>query len=602
MCAILGWSNHKEDLLENMNLFKEMLELMKYRGYDSKGYYFENHTLLGHNRLSIIDLENGKQPMYYENLIIIYNGELYNTNEIKEDLLKKGYDFDTTCDTEVLLKGYHCYKEKILEKIEGIFAFAIYDQKEKSIFLARDRFGIKPLYYILKNNNFLFSSSIKSILKSKVIRPILSKKELEELLALGPSRKQGHGVFKDIKQLRPAHYMIYKKGNIKIKRYWKLKTKKCTDSFEEATKKIKEILTDSIVRQTVSDTPIATLLSGGLDSSIITAVVAQNQKEPLTTYSINYEGNEKYFKKNDFQVSLDEYYINIMSKTFHTNHIYKTISQKQVIAYLKDTLYYRDYPGMIDIDCSLLWFCKEIRKDFKVILSGECADEIFGGYPWFYKEKLNNRKTFPWINNIEDREKLLNKTLRKKLKLKKCLRKEYKRTIKELSMRDRKDKYKRLFYVNMTHFMTTLLDRKDRMSMGATLEARVPFADTKLIEYLWNLPFHYKYRNNTEKYILREAFKDIIPEEVLYRKKNPYPKTHNPIFLNAVTNLLKERLENKNSVLYTLFDINQIMALLNKKEDDILPWFGQLMTRPQLIAYLYQIDLWIEKYHIKIQI
>ncbi len=602
MCAILGWSNHKEDLLENMNLFKEMLELMKYRGYDSKGYYFENHTLLGHNRLSIIDLENGKQPMYYENLIIIYNGELYNTNEIKEDLLKKGYDFDTTCDTEVLLKGYHCYKEKILEKIEGIFAFAIYDQKEKSIFLARDRFGIKPLYYTLKNNNFLFSSSIKSILKSKVIRPILSKKELEELLALGPSRKQGHGVFKDIKQLRPAHYMIYKKGNIKIKRYWKLKTKKCTDSFEEATKKIKEILTDSIVRQTVSDTPIATLLSGGLDSSIITAVVAQNQKEPLTTYSINYEGNEKYFKKNDFQVSLDEYYINIMSKTFHTNHIYKTISQKQVIAYLKDTLYYRDYPGMIDIDCSLLWFCKEIRKDFKVILSGECADEIFGGYPWFYKEKLNNRKTFPWINNIEDREKLLNKTLRKKLKLKKCLKKEYKRTIKELSMRDRKDKYKRLFYVNMTHFMTTLLDRKDRMSMGATLEARVPFADTKLIEYLWNLPFHYKYRNNTEKYILREAFKDIIPEEVLYRKKNPYPKTHNPIFLNAVTNLLKERLENKNSALYTLFDINQIMTLLNKKEDDILPWFGQLMTRPQLIAYLYQIDLWIEKYHIKIQI
>lgn len=602
MCAILGWSNHKEDLLENMNLFKEMLELMKCRGYDSKGYYFENHTLLGHNRLSIIDLENGKQPMYYENLIIIYNGELYNTNEIKEDLLKKGYDFDTTCDTEVLLKGYHCYKEKILEKIEGIFAFAIYDQKEKSIFLARDRFGIKPLYYTLKNNNFLFSSSIKSILKSKVIRPILSKKELEELLALGPSRKQGHGVFKDIKQLRPAHYMIYKKGNIKIKRYWKLKTKKCTDSFEEATKKIKEILTDSIVRQTVSDTPIATLLSGGLDSSIITAVVAQNQKEPLTTYSINYEGNEKYFKKNDFQVSLDEYYINIMSKTFHTNHIYKTISQKQVIAYLKDTLYYRDYPGMIDIDCSLLWFCKEIRKDFKVILSGECADEIFGGYPWFYKEKLNNRKTFPWINNIEDREKLLNKTLRKKLKLKKCLKKEYKRTIKELSMRDRKDKYKRLFYVNMTHFMTTLLDRKDRMSMGATLEARVPFADTKLIEYLWNLPFHYKYRNNTEKYILREAFKDIIPEEVLYRKKNPYPKTHNPIFLNAVTNLLKERLKNKNSALYTLFDINQIMALLNKKEDDILPWFGQLMTRPQLIAYLYQIDLWIEKYHIKIQI
>ncbi len=602
MCAILGWANHKEDILEHMNLFKEMLALMKYRGSDSTGYYFENNILLGHNRLSIIDLENGKQPMYYEDLVIVYNGELYNTEEIKKDLLKHGYDFDTTCDTEVLLKGYHFYKEKILSKIEGIFAFAIYNKKEQSIFLARDRFGVKPLYYTLKRNHFLFSSSIKSILKSEVIKPILGPKEVEELLALGPSRKQGNGVFKDIKQIKPAHYIIYKKNKIIQKRYWKLKSKKCKDSFEEAAQKVKDLLSDSIIRQTVSDTPIATLLSGGLDSSIITAIVALNQKKQLTTYSIDYEGNEKYFKKNDFQVSLDEDYIELMSKTFHTNHIYKTITQQQVIDYLKDTLYFRDYPGMIDIDSSLFYFCQEIRKDFKVILSGECADEIFGGYPWFYKDQLNNRYSFPWINNIEDRENLLNKNLRKKLNLKKCLKKEYKKTIKELSFKDRKDKYKRLFYINMTHFMTTLLDRKDRMSMGATLEARVPFADTKLVEYLWNLPFHYKYQKNTEKYLLREAFKEIIPEKVLYRKKNPYPKTHNPVFLSGVTKLLKERLENKNSVLYKLFDKNRINDLLNREDDDMLPWFGQLMTRPQLIAYLYQIDLWCEKYHIEIQL
>lgn len=602
MCAILGWVNQKEDLLGNMGLFKEMLDLMKYRGYDSKGYYFENHILLGHNRLSIIDLENGKQPMYYDDLVIIYNGELYNTEEIKEDLLKKGYDFDTTSDTEVLLKGYHCYKEKIVNKIEGIFAFAIYNKKDKSMYIARDRFGIKPLYYTKKKNHFLFSSSIKSILKSKVIKPTLGKKELEELLALGPSRKQDHGVFKDIKQLRPGYYMIYKNGKIKRKRYWKLQSKKCTDTFEEAVEKTKTLLTDSIVRQMVADTPIATLLSGGLDSSIITAVVALNQKEQLTTYSVDYEGNDQYFKKNAFQVSLDEYYIDIMSKTFHTNHIYKTITQQDVIDYLKDTLYFRDYPGMIDIDSSLLWFCKEIRKDFKVILSGECADEIFGGYPWFYREDLNDRKAFPWINNIEDRIGLLNTNLKKKLNLKKCIKKEYKKTIKELSYKDRKDKYKRLFYINMTHFMRTLLDRKDRMSMGATLEARVPFADTKLIEYLWNLPFSYKYKENTEKYLLREAFKDMIPEEVLYRKKNPYPKTHNPIFLEAVKNLLRERLKRKESVLYKLFDVEKIESLLNKEEDDMLPWFGQLMTRPQLIAYLYQIDLWVEKYNIKIEI
>lgn len=602
MCAILGWVNKKEDLLKQIPLFKDMLLSMEYRGYDDKGYYFLNHILLGHNRLSIMDLENGSQPMFYEDLVIVYNGEIYNADIIKEDLLKLGYDFDTTCDTEVLLKGYHCYKEKILDKIEGIFAFAIYDYKKDTLFLARDRFGIKPLYYTFKNKNFLFSSSIKSILQSKVIPPVLGKKELEELLSLGPSRKMGNGVFKDIKQLRPAHYMIYKNNKIKIKRYWRLKDKKCNDSFDEAKEKVRDLLTKSITRQMISDTPIATLLSGGLDSSIITAVVAKNKKDTLTTYSIDYEGNDKYFKKNDFQVSQDEYYIDLVSKMYNTNHIYHTISQEDVVSLLEDTLIYRDYPGMIDIDSSLLWFCKKIRKDFKVILSGECADEIFGGYPWFYKDELNNRKSFPWINNIKYREKLLNPKLRGKIKLRKCLKKEYKRTIHELSFKNRKDKYKRLFYVNMTHFMTTLLDRKDRMSMGANVEARVPFADTKLIEYLWNIPFNYKYQKNTEKYLLREAFKDLLPEEVLYRKKNPYPKTHNPVFLQMVTSLLRKRLENKDSILYKLFNIEQINKLLDRSDDDILPWFGQLMTRPQLIAYLYQIDLWIEKYQIKIAI
>ncbi len=601
MCAILGWINNKKDISSNIPKFKEMLKLMEYRGNDQKGYYFLNNILIGHNRLSIIDLENGKQPMIFDNLIITYNGELYNTKEIRNNLIKLGYSFNTTSDTEVLLKGYHYYKERILDLIEGIFAFAIYNINDKSIFIARDRFGIKPLYYSKQKDNFIFSSSIKSILKSGIIKPLVTKKELSELLALGPSRSKESSLFHGINQLRPAHYIKYKNNRIKIKRYWKLKSKKCKDSFDIAVKKVRNLLTESITRQTISDVPIATLLSGGLDSSIITAVVALNQKNQLTTYSIDYEGNDKYFKKNDFQVSQDKEYIEEMSKTFNTNHIYKTITQDDVIKLLKDTLFFRDYPGMIDIDSSLYWFSKEIRKDHKVILSGECADEIFGGYPWFYRDDLNNRKAFPWINNINDRNKLLNPKLRKKLKLKKCIKKEYKHTIKELSYKDRNDKYKRLFYINMTHFMTTLLDRKDRMTMGATLEARVPFADTKLIEYLWNLPFNYKYRNSTEKYLLREAFKDIIPEKVLYRKKNPYPKTHNPYFKKQVIKLLKERLKNKKSILYKLFDIDKINSLLNS-EDNLLPWFGQLMTTPQLIAYLYQIDLWVDEYHIDIKI
>lgn len=602
MCAILGWLNKKTDLQKNKDTFHKMLDLMSYRGEDHTGYYEEEHVLLGHKRLAIIDLENGNQPMYYKNYIIVYNGEIYNTDELKNDLEKKGYVFDTRCDTEVILKGYACYKDKVLNKLEGIYAFAIYDKKKKELFLGRDRFGVKPLYYTYTKNNFIFSSSIKSILESKVIEPVLDKKCLGEILALGPSKKVGSGIFKGIKEVRPAHYLIFRKNKIKCKRYWKLVTRKCTDSFEEASYKVRNYLTDSIKRQMVSDVDIATLLSGGLDSSIISAVVATNKKNKLTTYSIDYEDNDKYFKKNDFQVSLDEYYIDIMSKKFKTDHRYKVMKQLDVVDYLKKTLYYRDYPGMIDIDSSLLWFSEEISKDYKVILSGECADEIFGGYPWFYRDELNKRKSFPWINNIDYREQLLNHKLKKKISLNKILKKEYSKTIKELKRSDRKDKYKRLFYINMTHFMTTLLERKDRMTMGATIEARVPFADTRLVEYLWNLPFEYKYQDGIEKYLLRDAFKNIIPDEVLNRKKNPYPKTHNPKFLELVINLLRQRLENKNSILYQVFDVEEIYKLLDSKEDDILPWFGQLMTKPQLIAYLYQFDLWVEEYHIKVEI
>lgn len=593
MCAILGLIKKDKEI----NLFKKMLELMKCRGNDSTGYYFSDDIYLGHKRLAIIDLDNGNQPMKYKNYIIVYNGELYNMKELKEDLINKGLSFDTKSDTEVILKGYSYYKEKILDKLEGIYAFGIYNTKTKNIFLGRDRFGVKPLYYVKKKKDFIFSSSIKSILKSKIVKPILTKKELSNILALGPSKPLGSGIFKDIKELRPGHYLTYHKGRIKIKRYWKLKSHKCFDTLREAGEKVKNLLTDSIKRQMISDVPIATLLSGGLDSSIITAIVSNNLNKPLTTYSIDYEDNDKYFKNNNFTVSQDKKYIDIMSKKFNTNHKYKNITQKEVVELLEKTLYLKDYPGMIDIDSSLYWLSKEISKDYKVILSGECADEIFGGYPWFYRNELNN--DFPWINNISIRQKVINPKLR--INLEKTIKKEYKKTIKELTYKDRKDKYKKLFYINMTHFMTTLLDRKDRMTMGSTLEARVPFADTKLIEYLWNIPFDYKYHNDTEKYLLREAFSDILPKEIINRKKNPYPKTHHPYFLNEVTKLLKDRLK-INSNLSKIFDIQEIEKLLDNNTDDDIPWFGQLMNKPQLIAYLYQFDLWIEKYKIEIHI
>lgn len=594
MCGFTGWykKNHKK---KDKKVIKKMTNTLKYRGPDQKGYFIDKNILLGHRRLSIIDLKNGKQPYTYKGYTIVYNGEIYNTEEIKQKL--KNYTFETTCDTEVLLKGYIEYKEKVLDMIEGIYAFAIY--KEDEIFLARDRVGVKPLFFTLINNNFIFASEIKALLKNKLVKPIINKESLQELLSLSPSRIPGSGVFKNIKELRPGHYMIYKNNKLIIKRYWNIKEKNIKDDYVTAKNKIEKYLTDSIKRQMVSDVDIACLLSGGLDSSIITAVVSKNKKN-LHTYSIDYEDNEKYFKKTNFTVSQDKEFINLMKNKFKTKHHYIIITQRKLAKYLKESVIARDLPGMADIDSSLLWFSKQIRKKHKVILSGECADEIFGGYPWFYREELNN--SFPWLNNIDYRNKILKKDLQEKLKLKEFIQKQYENIIKEVP-KSKEQHYKNLFYLNMTYFMPTLLERKDRMTMRASIEARVPFADTKLIEYLWNLPWEYKYHNNQEKGILRDAYKNLLPEQIINRKKNPYPKTHNPKYTNIVIKLLKKKLKNKNSILHKLFDEEKLKELIETKGESFeTPWFGQLMTGPQLLAFLYQIDIWATTYKIIVEI
>ena len=562
MCGFTGWYKENQTK-ENVKTIKKMTNTLKYRGPDQKEYFIDKNILLGHRRLSIIDLKNGKQPFKYKDYTIVYNGEIYNANEIKRKLEKK-YEFKTTCDTEVLLIGYIEYKEKILDMIEGIYAFAIYH--DNKIFLARDRVGVKPLFYTKIKDNFLFASEIKALLKNKIVKPIIDKNSLQELLSLSPSRIPGSGIFKGIKELRPGHYMIYENNKIKIQRYWNIKEEKNNDTFSEATKKIEELLTASIKRQMVSDVDIACVLSGGLDSSIITGIVAQNKKE-LNTYSIDYEDNEKYFNKTKFTVSRDNEFIELMRKKFKTRHHYKIITQKRLAKYLKEAVVARDLPGMADIDSSLLWFSKQISRKHKVILSGECADEIFGGYPWFYMSDVRNREYFPWLDSIESREKLLKKEIKKQLKLKEFMKNEYNKILKEVPVTKNKKEqiYKNLFYLNMTYFMPTLLERKDRMTMRGSLEARVPFADTKLIEYLWNIPWKYKFYNNQEKGILREAYKYLLPEEIVYRKKNPYPKTHNPKYTEIVTKLLKKRLKRKNSILHQILDKDELNKLIETK-------------------------------------
>ena len=309
----------------------------------------------------------------YGDYVIVYNGQIYNTKELKQTLRENGFSFNGHCDTEILLKSYIHYGKDVVKHLNGIFSFAIWDSNKKEVFLARDHFGIKPLFYTLYNNTLIFSSEIKALLKYPGIELKLNSESIGELIGIGPSHTPGTTIFKDIFEIKPAHFGIFNHNGLKLQRYWKLESNVHTDSLGQTCEKLKYLLNDSITKQLVSDVPLCTFLSGGLDSSIITKLAADFYKEkglpPLNTYSIDYVDNDKNFVKNDFQPNSDNYYINLMNKHLHTNHHTIIIDTPELANSLKDAMIARDTPGMADIDSSLLLFCKNVKKEMTVSLT-----------------------------------------------------------------------------------------------------------------------------------------------------------------------------------------------------------------------------------------
>ncbi|EDX70294.1 asparagine synthase, glutamine-hydrolyzing [Bacillus cereus NVH0597-99] len=591
MCGITGWVDYKRSLEGERDVVTKMAETLAKRGPDDNKVWIKGNVAFGHKRLIVVDPEGGKQPMTClkdeANYAICYNGELYNTEDIRKELLRRGYTFKGHSDTEVLLASYIEWKEECVDHLNGIYAFAVWDEQKEQVFIARDRLGVKPLFYKYDSGRLLFGSELKAILVHPDVKAEVTLEGLSEIFGLGPSRTPGHGIYAGIKELRPGHAMTFSKNGLCIWRYWNVESKKHEDSFEETVEKTRFLLQDAITRQLVSDVPLCTFLSGGVDSSAITAIAAKEYeksgKGQLHTYSVDYEDNDKYFKANAFQPNSDAPFIHLMTETFQTIHHRCVISNEQLAQYLTEAVLVRDLPGMADIDSSLLWFCREIKQDFVVGLSGECADEIFGGYPWFYREDDLQSSAFPWMRSTEAREQLLKKEWRNKLNLQQYVQQRYEESIQEVPILDGESpleaKRRQLFYLNMVWFMTTLLDRKDRMSMGASLEVRVPFADHRLVEYAWNIPWEMKMYKNREKGLLRKALEGLLPNEILYRKKSPYPKTHNPHYTKAVTVWIQDLLTDKGSILHELFDKEQLSGLIESGGSAFqTPWYGQLNT------------------------
>lgn len=612
MCGIAGWINLERDISMETGIMAQMSETLKNRGPDQRGEWRSPHAMLVHRRLSVVDPAGGAQPMVRERegfrYVITYNGELYNTLELRVALAGKGYSFRSWSDTEVLLASYMEWGTQCVRRLNGIYAFAIWNERDESLFLARDRFGVKPLFYSVKGDSLIFGSELKTLLSHPLARPVVNAEGLAEVLYMSPARTPGCGVYEDINEVKPACSILYDRSGIHHECYWSLISEPHPDGLRETVEKVCFLVCDSIRRQLAADVPLCTFLSGGLDSSIISAVAASSLRERRTvldTYSVDYVENEKHFNPSFFQPTSDAPWVDRMSGALQTRHRKVLLKAPDLAKTLNDALRARDLPGMADIDSSLYLFCREVKRGATVALSGECADEVFGGYPWFHKPEFMDADTFPWCRFFETRLRVFSDDVLDAIDPFEHINKRYRETIAQVPRLKGENalesRRREIFFLNNTWFMAALLERKDRMSMAHGLEVRVPFCDHRLVEYVWNIPWDMKMYDGREKGILRKSMEGILPGDILRRKKNPYPKTYDPSYAAAVKDLLREIINDGSSPLAPLLDRGRVTALF-EDNGPIQPWFGQLMALPQLFAWLIQVDAWLREYRVEIRI
>ena len=530
--------------------------------------------------------------------ILAFEGEFYNAAELRGEL-----GLRSDCEhCGILRAAYIKWGEACLAKLDGVFAFAVrVGSINNNLFCGRDRLGLKSFFYAvdISSGKFIFASDIKLILEK--ITGELDEQSVRELILIGPGRTPGCAIFKNISELEPGHCGVFSGGELKKYKYWDLREFAHGDNFNQTVERVRELVLDAITRRLYSDNKqVCTLLSGGLDSSIITSVAARYFGERgLVSFSVDYADNSKYFNASAFQPERDDKYIECMKDYINITHHQVILDTRELADALYDAVDARGLPGMADIDASLLLFCRHIKKYFPVALSGEGADEIFGGYPWFRDKQIRDSYGFPWSREINFRKSLfggefayLSDTAES------YVNERYEHALADVSRDNNKEeaRIKELFNLNLKWFAQTLLERQDKMS--GDLNIRAPFCDYKLVQYLYNIPWEYKNHNNIEKGLLREAFRDMLPPEIYGRKKSPYPKTYNPAYLSCVSKILAGIINNPSSPLLKIADKHALANLIALAPD--IKFYGQLMNAPQIIAYFVQINYWLERYNIRL--
>jgi asparagine synthase (glutamine-hydrolysing) len=577
MCGITGWVSFDRDLTQHKRDLEAMTATQINRGPDEEGIWLDRHAGIGHRRLSIIDLDGGKQPMTLtignDTLVLTYSGEVYNFVELRNELSSKGHTFKTRSDTEVVLHGYLEWGEGIAERLIGMFAFAVWDTRQEKLVMIRDRMGVKPLYFSTTSDGILFGSEPKAILANPMSDRAVDLAGLRDLLSF--THVPGSALWCGMYEVLPGGIVIFNREGLRERCYWKLKTSTHTDSQQATIEKIRTMLEDSVCGQLVSDVPRCVLLSGGLDSSATTAIASNHLEkagEKVRSFSVDFVGQTDNFVADEIYGTPDTPYAREVAA--HVNSVHREIlinhSAMADLEVRRKVIEARDSPlSLGDKDTSLYLLFKAIRKQSTVAVSGESADELFGGYNWMHQPEAQKGNTFPWMAifltgakaQVNDR---LNEQITAALDLPSYVDRQYARAVAEVEPLDGETKHEHkmrvIIYLHLTRFVRMLLERKDRISMAVGLEVRVPFCDHRLVEYVYNTPWSMKTFDGQEKSLLRAATADMLPKSVLRRVKSPYPSTQSPAYASILMEQVNELVSNDDPVL-DLIDRNWIVNI-----------------------------------------
>jgi len=602
MCGITGWVDFGRDLRGQRAAIAAMTATMICRGPDAGEVWVSAHAAIGHRRLAVIDLPGGEQPMRApgaDDVVLTFSGEIYNYLELRRELTGRGHHFLTRSDTEVLL---HCYLEwgaDCVRRLNGMFAFGVWDGRRQELLLARDRLGVKPVYYAPRPDGVLFGSEPKAVLAHPEFRAEIDAEGLAELFSQVGTATPGHGVYRGLCQVRPGTYVRVGRDGVRTCVYWALEAREHTDDLATTAGTVRELLADAVDRQTVADVPLCSLLSGGLASSVVSALAADSLRRrddaKLATFSVDFTGSADAFTPDRLRPSYDEPFARAAAH-IGSRHGTITLEAEDLVTAQWEPLAAHDLPTFGDMCASFVLLCREISKESTVALSGEAADEVFGGYPWYHVPALLAAPTFPWAAR-GSWEPLLQPDVRVRVRLGEYAADRYAQALAQVprlageSMWERR--VREVLHLGLTRWLPFLLDRKDRLSMACGLEVRVPFTDHRLVEYVWNVPWSMKEAGGIEKGLLRTAAHGLLPADLLRRRKSIYPGAAGQAYERAIDAQLRRLIAQPGAPLFELISRERLTAAYSA--DPRLPGLMSVQPSPtSAVAFLLDVNRWLE--------